>query len=198
MAQLYYNLPQEWQITINRFMTEELVCQACGGKYQEIDSKDRHNIGAWRCSQHPGAYQMNDQVKKMQWSCCGRFGPNLYYRPNGCVRADHTKLHVPYTEANDLPIPIRLHPAVLNLCAESIVNVKDKRESVIDIQYETRRAAMNAFFGKREFDPTTEIRVRRFDWQQTDSLLSGRQSLYVNDGIGSNYASIDSILANKY
>lgn len=87
-----------WNQTIREWKTEKRRCARCKVDYFEVD-----NIGRWKCWQHPCPTL---PMETTRWPCCNRLMKRgLTAEPQGCVRADHTVLLVPYDEENNIPIP---------------------------------------------------------------------------------------------
>ncbi len=187
MAQLYHTTPKEWQTILNKYMSEVLTCEACGKEYLEIDTLYQHNIGRWACSQHPGSLDPTSN----RWTCCNR---HRHWRANGCVRADHRRIGIPYSEMHDLVIPIRFHGQIIELFQESVINIHDFRQARVFMQYTDVREQMTSVFGGKAFDERNDVIVRRYDWKQQDSIVETGQSIYENDGIGNSRVSIKDLL----
>lgn len=87
-----------WTPQIEKWKTVKLECARCGLSFYEIN-----NIGSLACWQHP--YYPAPNVGEL-WPCCGMNAiAGKTGRRTGCVRADHTTLHVPFDETHNVPIP---------------------------------------------------------------------------------------------
>ena len=86
-------------------------CVRCGTFYDDMGALGRHE-----CLYHPGEFNYDQPGRnygRYQYECCGMTDdPHSLLRnfqhgfPKGCTRADHTRLENPYTDLDDIVVPM--------------------------------------------------------------------------------------------
>lgn len=135
-AQERQQLHDVWNVRINKWAAEELVCVRCKQKYFEIN-----NVGSWHCSQHAQPYS----TSTCNHPCCGQARDRF-----GCVKADHRQIERHYTEGDDMGVPAQY---AIALELEEKCKVPGTQIDLVTRNVDTQV--------RKEY-----VWIRRFDWKQ--------------------------------
>jgi hypothetical protein len=161
------NLDSKWRRILQLWKTTKLKCSMCTTEFVELD-----NIGHWHCSQH--FMQWNGDLSGTRfgphmWDCCGDdrppgFGARLG-NLTGCIRSDHRFLSSPYTQRDDIPLPVNLYDLV-KPHGESLPDPKVSQYLASDQPVAPSHLLKN-------------IVIRRYDWKRQRAILESHNLVSV-------------------